>query len=178
MATRNEELAWVGGERNGIYTRVAGTLNNVLHLMPFIHILSHWIYANPLTTKRYLFPSSYSTYESRQPAASMPRHPIHHHHHNHDFVHTIRFRSMGFILLYCRALDCFTRIRGALRNNHPAFQWHRLPISHFSIFAFSFQVFILSLPARVAAVWFGPDQVSSACSVGVFGNQVRFLSCQ
>lgn len=23
-----------------------------------------------------------------------------------------------------------------------------------------------------AAVWFGPDQVSSACSVGVFGNQV------
>lgn len=34
------------------------------------------------------------------------------------------------------------------------------------------QVFILSLPARLAAVWFGPDQVSSACSVGVFGNQV------
>uniref|UniRef100_T1GPB4 Uncharacterized protein n=1 Tax=Megaselia scalaris TaxID=36166 RepID=T1GPB4_MEGSC len=40
-----------------------------------------------------------------------------------------------------------------------------------SVVAFS-QVFILSLPARVAAVWFGPDQVSSACSVGVFGNQV------
>lgn len=34
------------------------------------------------------------------------------------------------------------------------------------------QVFILSLPAKVAAVWFGPDQVSSACSIGVFGNQV------
>ncbi|XP_031621871.1 feline leukemia virus subgroup C receptor-related protein 2 [Contarinia nasturtii] len=34
------------------------------------------------------------------------------------------------------------------------------------------QVFILSLPARVAAVWFGPDQVSSACSIGVFGNQL------
>ncbi|XP_037046859.1 feline leukemia virus subgroup C receptor-related protein 2 [Bradysia coprophila] len=34
------------------------------------------------------------------------------------------------------------------------------------------QVFILSLPARIAAVWFGPDQVSSACSVGVFGNQL------
>lgn len=31
---------------------------------------------------------------------------------------------------------------------------------------------ILSLPARIAAVWFGPDQVSSATSVGVFGNQV------
>ncbi|XP_072755230.1 choline/ethanolamine transporter flvcr2a isoform X3 [Anoplolepis gracilipes] len=28
------------------------------------------------------------------------------------------------------------------------------------------------LPARLAAVWFGPDQVSSACSIGVFGNQL------
>lgn len=34
------------------------------------------------------------------------------------------------------------------------------------------QVFILSLPAKLAAVWFGPNQVSSACSIGVFGNQV------
>ncbi|KAH8372621.1 hypothetical protein KR009_001279 [Drosophila setifemur] len=34
------------------------------------------------------------------------------------------------------------------------------------------QVCILSLPARLAAVWFGPDQVSSATSVGVFGNQL------
>ena len=38
------------------------------------------------------------------------------------------------------------------------------------------QVFILSLPARLAAVWFGPDQVSSACSIGVFGNQVSDLN--
>lgn len=39
------------------------------------------------------------------------------------------------------------------------------------------QIFILSLPAKLAAVWFGPNQVSSACSIGVFGNQVilRFL---
>lgn len=36
----------------------------------------------------------------------------------------------------------------------------------------SSQCFILSVPARLAAVWFGPDQVSSACSIGVFGNQV------
>ncbi|XP_072755229.1 choline/ethanolamine transporter flvcr2a isoform X2 [Anoplolepis gracilipes] len=28
------------------------------------------------------------------------------------------------------------------------------------------------VPARLAAVWFGPDQVSSACSIGVFGNQL------
>ncbi|GBP12294.1 Uncharacterized MFS-type transporter C09D4.1 [Eumeta japonica] len=34
------------------------------------------------------------------------------------------------------------------------------------------QVFILNVPPRLAAVWFGADQVSSACSVGVFGNQV------
>lgn len=36
------------------------------------------------------------------------------------------------------------------------------------------QVFILSVPSRLAAVWFGPNEVSSACSIGVFGNQVRF----
>lgn len=34
------------------------------------------------------------------------------------------------------------------------------------------QVFILNVPPRLAAVWFGADQVSSACSIGVFGNQV------
>lgn len=36
----------------------------------------------------------------------------------------------------------------------------------------SSQVFILNLPARIAAVWFGPSEVSTACSIGVFGNQV------
>lgn len=35
------------------------------------------------------------------------------------------------------------------------------------------QVFILNVPPRLAAVWFGADQVSSACSIGVFGNQVN-----
>ncbi|XP_069675406.1 choline/ethanolamine transporter flvcr2a-like [Periplaneta americana] len=34
------------------------------------------------------------------------------------------------------------------------------------------QIFILGVPARLAAVWFGPKQVSTACSLGVFGNQV------
>jgi hypothetical protein len=38
------------------------------------------------------------------------------------------------------------------------------------------QVFILSVPARLAAVWFGPNEVSSACSIGVFGNQVRLCA--
>ena len=37
------------------------------------------------------------------------------------------------------------------------------------------QVFILGVPPNVAAVWFGPEQVSSACAIGVFGNQVRTL---
>ncbi|KAG5869600.1 hypothetical protein JTB14_031641 [Gonioctena quinquepunctata] len=40
-----------------------------------------------------------------------------------------------------------------------------------TLIAFS-QIFILSVPSRVAAVWFGPTQVSSACSIGVFGNQL------
>lgn len=34
------------------------------------------------------------------------------------------------------------------------------------------QIFILGIPARLAAVWFGPDQVSTATSLGVFGNQL------
>ena len=38
------------------------------------------------------------------------------------------------------------------------------------------QVFILGVPPNVAAVWFGPEQVSSACSIGVFGNQVCAIS--
>uniref|UniRef100_A0A915PSL2 Major facilitator superfamily (MFS) profile domain-containing protein n=1 Tax=Setaria digitata TaxID=48799 RepID=A0A915PSL2_9BILA len=34
------------------------------------------------------------------------------------------------------------------------------------------QMFILGIPPRLAAVWFGPKQVSTACAVGVFGNQL------
>lgn len=34
------------------------------------------------------------------------------------------------------------------------------------------QVFILGVPARLASVWFGADEVSTACAIGVFGNQV------
>jgi FLVCR family feline leukemia virus subgroup C receptor-related protein len=35
------------------------------------------------------------------------------------------------------------------------------------------QVYVISTPADVAATWFGPAQVSTACAVGVFGMQVR-----
>lgn len=34
------------------------------------------------------------------------------------------------------------------------------------------QVFILGMPSRIASVWFGADEVSTACSLAVFGNQV------
>ena len=34
------------------------------------------------------------------------------------------------------------------------------------------QIFILGIPARLAAVWFGPNEVSTATAIGVFGNQV------
>ncbi|KAK5852599.1 hypothetical protein PBY51_006451 [Eleginops maclovinus] len=34
------------------------------------------------------------------------------------------------------------------------------------------QVFILGLPSRVASVWFGPQEVSTACAVAVLGNQL------
>ena len=36
------------------------------------------------------------------------------------------------------------------------------------------QVFILGMPSRIASVWFGSEEVSTACSIGVFGNQVCF----
>ncbi|XP_029633167.1 feline leukemia virus subgroup C receptor-related protein 2 isoform X2 [Octopus sinensis] len=34
------------------------------------------------------------------------------------------------------------------------------------------QIFVLEVPPRLAAVWFGPNEVSTATSIGVFGNQV------
>lgn len=39
------------------------------------------------------------------------------------------------------------------------------------------QVFILGMPSHIAAVWFGPEEVSTACSIGVFGNQVSPVQC-
>ncbi|KAK6170503.1 hypothetical protein SNE40_018883 [Patella caerulea] len=34
------------------------------------------------------------------------------------------------------------------------------------------QIWVLGIPARLAAVWFGPNEVSTATSMGVFGNQI------
>lgn len=36
------------------------------------------------------------------------------------------------------------------------------------------QVFILGMPSKIASVWFGSEEVSTACSIGVFGNQVCY----
>ena len=34
------------------------------------------------------------------------------------------------------------------------------------------QVFMMSVPPVIAAIWFGDEEVSTACSIGVFGYQV------
>ena len=37
------------------------------------------------------------------------------------------------------------------------------------------QVYVMSTPAPVAAAWFGPSQVATACAIGVNGLQVSFI---
>lgn len=40
-------------------------------------------------------------------------------------------------------------------------------------------VYILGIPSRLASIWFGPQEVSTACSIGVLGNQVCLcLTCR
>lgn len=34
-------------------------------------------------------------------------------------------------------------------------------------------VYILGIPSKLASLWFGQQEVSTACSIGVLGNQVR-----
>ncbi|KAK9882168.1 hypothetical protein WA026_019685 [Henosepilachna vigintioctopunctata] len=34
------------------------------------------------------------------------------------------------------------------------------------------QIFILIIPTKVACTWFGADEVSTACSIGIFGTQI------
>lgn len=46
-------------------------------------------------------------------------------------------------------------------------------VTFFGQFCSSFaQVFILGMPSKIASVWFSSEEVSTACSIGVFGNQV------
>ncbi|GJQ81226.1 hypothetical protein Trydic_g20445 [Trypoxylus dichotomus] len=37
---------------------------------------------------------------------------------------------------------------------------------------FTSQPFILGLPPKIAAVWFGPNEMSTACCIGIFGSQL------
>nr|XP_049597415.1 feline leukemia virus subgroup C receptor-related protein 2 isoform X3 [Syngnathus scovelli] len=52
---------------------------------------------------------------------------------------------------------------------HPDLFWVTMLGQFISALA---QVFILGMPSRLASVWFGADEVSTACSIGVFGNQM------
>ncbi|XP_077598396.1 choline/ethanolamine transporter flvcr2b [Stigmatopora nigra] len=52
-------------------------------------------------------------------------------------------------------------------------QRHLFAVTFFGQFCCSLaQVFILGMPSRIASVWFGANEVSTACSIGVFGNQL------
>ena len=47
------------------------------------------------------------------------------------------------------------------------------PVTFFGQFVCSVAtVYILGIPSRLASVWFGQQEVSTACSIGVLGNQV------
>ena len=43
------------------------------------------------------------------------------------------------------------------------------------LFRKNFKVFILGVPSKLAATWFGENEVSTACAIGVFGNQVFYI---
>uniref|UniRef100_A0A1B6E568 Choline/ethanolamine transporter FLVCR1 n=1 Tax=Clastoptera arizonana TaxID=38151 RepID=A0A1B6E568_9HEMI len=72
-----------------------------------------------------------------------------------------------------------TLITGAFINCLAA--WIKVPSTSPDLFYVSFigqvlagisQLFVLNVPSALAALWFGPEEVSSACSIGVFGNQL------
>lgn len=37
------------------------------------------------------------------------------------------------------------------------------------------QVYLLSIPTKLATIWFGPEEVSTACALAVFGTQLGKL---
>uniref|UniRef100_A0A8C6K910 Choline/ethanolamine transporter FLVCR1 n=1 Tax=Nothobranchius furzeri TaxID=105023 RepID=A0A8C6K910_NOTFU len=77
-------------------------------------------------------------------------------------------KGLRVIALVATALNCAgTWIKVAsVRPN-------LFPVTFLGQFCCSFaQVFILGMPSRIASVWFGSGEVSSACSIGVVGNQL------
>uniref|UniRef100_A0A9J8CFU7 FLVCR choline and putative heme transporter 2 n=1 Tax=Cyprinus carpio carpio TaxID=630221 RepID=A0A9J8CFU7_CYPCA len=77
-------------------------------------------------------------------------------------------KGLRVIALFAASINCVgTWIKVA--SVQPNLFW----ITMLGQFACSFaQVFILGMPSQVASVWFGSDEVSTACAIGVFGNQL------
>lgn len=78
-------------------------------------------------------------------------------------------KGLRVIALFAASINCVgTWIKVA--SVQPSLFW----VTMLGQFACSLaQVFILGMPSHVASVWFGSDEVSTACAIGVFGNQVR-----
>ncbi|XP_046904807.1 feline leukemia virus subgroup C receptor-related protein 2 isoform X2 [Hypomesus transpacificus] len=77
-------------------------------------------------------------------------------------------KGLRFIALVATGINCIgTWIKVA--SVRPTLFW----VTLLGQFASSVsQVFILGMPSRIASVWFGTGEVSTACSIGVFGNQL------
>uniref|UniRef100_A0A672RLV3 FLVCR choline and putative heme transporter 2 n=1 Tax=Sinocyclocheilus grahami TaxID=75366 RepID=A0A672RLV3_SINGR len=77
-------------------------------------------------------------------------------------------KGLRVIALFAASINCVgTWIKVA--SVQPDLFW----VTMLGQFACSFaQVFILGMPSKVASVWFGSDEVSTACAIGVFGNQL------
>ncbi|XP_016387322.1 feline leukemia virus subgroup C receptor-related protein 2-like [Sinocyclocheilus rhinocerous] len=77
-------------------------------------------------------------------------------------------KGLRVIALFAASINCVgTWIKVA--SVQPNLFW----VTMLGQFACSFaQVFILGMPSKVASVWFGSDEVSTACAIGVFGNQL------
>ncbi|XP_038147373.1 feline leukemia virus subgroup C receptor-related protein 2 isoform X2 [Cyprinodon tularosa] len=77
-------------------------------------------------------------------------------------------QGLRFTALVATALNCAgTWIK--VSSARPDLFWVTLLGQSASSLA---QVFILGIPSSLASVWFGSDEVSTACSIGVFGNQL------
>lgn len=78
-------------------------------------------------------------------------------------------KGLRFAALLANALNCAgTWIKVA--SARPDLFWVTMLGQGASSLA---QIFILGMPSSLASTWFGVNEVSTACSIGVFGNQVR-----
>ncbi|KAK7903885.1 hypothetical protein WMY93_016492 [Mugilogobius chulae] len=77
-------------------------------------------------------------------------------------------RGLREILLVGSAFNCI----GAWIKTGTA-DPHMFPMTFFGQFVCSVAtVYLLGIPSRLASLWFGPKEVSTACSIGVLGNQL------